>query len=142
VTEHGVDPVELFMAYLDTNLAPEDAPSGTVIGPATDTQQMGGVVQLMAAGMPQLERYTPTLWQRVQIRCVAKTLEEAQHIALRVLATARGRNRVVVTQPSDGHEYLIHSMELTAGPSGHFDTPKTFEALIFAEIMVGTQPVS
>lgn len=133
--------IELFREMLEEDLG-ADVPGGIVVGPATNDQQQLGVIQLMSAGLPRKEAYAPLLWQRVQIRCVAGSLIAADTLAGLVMVREDNRNRRVVTQDSNGHAYLVHWVSVESGPSGHFDSPTTWETLLFAEVMVGTVPVA
>jgi hypothetical protein len=120
---------------------PDIAPGGVVVGPATDAQQQAGVVSLMGAGLPVVERYLPLQWLRVQVRCLAPTLEEADKISFLVNKELHARTRVVARQRSTDHRFLVHLMNITAGPSMHYDSPETWETLLFGEVLIGTQPI-
>jgi hypothetical protein len=135
-----MSPVALLKAMLESSIG-ADAPGGVVIGPATDAKQQLGVIQLMAAGLPKEEQYAPLLWQRVQVRCVGPTLLVAEVIAGLILLRLNNTSRATVPQASTNKTWLVHSLRVIGGPSMHFDTPETWETLLFAELMVGTQPV-
>jgi hypothetical protein len=120
-----------------------------VVGPANDTQQQGGVISLMAAGLPVIEKYAPLQWHRTQARCIAGDLGTADIIAQLVQRDIHGVSRKLCFQtpnpayPEDtGRWFLVHLVNVTAGPSHHYDSPETWESLLFAELMIGTDPVA
>lgn len=137
-----ISPAELVADVLNRLSEPDLAPGGVVVGPATDAEQQAGVVSVMAAGLPQVERYVRVQWLRAQVRCLAPTLAEADEIAHRVNAALHGRNRTIARMASTDRRYLIHLSNVTSGPSMHYDSPETWETLLFVEIMIGTQPIS
>jgi len=112
-----------------------------VIGAATDAQQQGGVVQLMAAGLPVIEKYLPLQWHRAQIRCLGPDLDTSDFLAQTVFADINGLVRKLVYQASNDSWYLMHLCNVTAGPSMHYDTEETKESLLFAEILLATAVV-
>ncbi len=113
-----------------------------IVGPASDEQQQAGVYSVMAAGLPVPDLYSPIQWSRIQIRCLGPTLDVVDtmsqdlYIFLHTLP-----NRTLGHMTSTDKDYLIHVMNPSAGPSQHFTTPETWEALVFVEMMIGTQPV-
>ena len=120
-----------------------------VVGPATDAQQQNGVVSLMAAGLPLIEKYAPLQWHRSQARCIAGDLITADIIAQLVQRDTHGVIRKLCFQkpkaeyPEDtGRWFLIHMANITAGPSHHYDSPETWESLLFIEMMIGTDAVA
>ena len=137
-----ISPAELVADVLQRLGRPDIAPMGVVVGPATNAQQQGGVVQMSQAGLPAVERYVPAQWMRCQIRCLAGTLEEADQIAQKVQQSLHGKQRVIARMASTDHRYLIHLLNITSGPSMHYDSAQTWEELLFAEIMIGTDPIS
>jgi hypothetical protein len=113
-----------------------------VVGPLNDDQQKAGGVSLMDAGEARNELYAPLVWPRVQIRCIAPTLEETERIGRHVAFQLGGiRGRVVGEQTSTGDSYLVHTVNVNGGPSAHRDTDGTWEYLLFVETMMGTQPI-
>lgn len=113
-----------------------------VVGPASDSQQQRGVASLTDAGLPDLELHTPLVTVRSQIRCVGPDLPTADLIGRQIQAWVRGQEgRVVARMASTDQRYLIHRMNVSAGPSFHWDSPETFESLVFVEILVGTEPL-
>lgn len=137
-----ISPAEIAADIL-TRLGPPDlAPAGVVVGPANDQQQQAGIVQLVPAGLPVLEKYSPVQHMRAQMRCLAGTLAVADEIAQKVYAEMNGRTRTVAYMASIGQRYLVHRINITAGPSAHYDSPETHEMLVFAELMIGTTPIS
>lgn len=135
-----VSPIELLKVLTDAEMS-GDLDGGTFVGPADHPSQQAGCIQFMSAGLPKEERYVPAVWQRIQVRCVSGSMMGAETIAGLFMERLNNRNRVTVTQSSNGNAYLIHVIDITSGPSMHFDTPATWEVLLFAELMVGTQPV-
>ena len=121
---------------------PDLAPAGVVIGPATDAQQQSGGVSVLGAGLPVVERYLPLQWMRAQVRCIAATLEEADHISFMVNRELHGRTRTIARQSSTDQRFLVHLSNVIAGPSMHYDSTETWETLLFAELLIGTQPIS
>lgn len=137
-----ISPAELMETLLGPLVPSDVAPAGVVVGPANDAQQQAGVVSIVDAGMPMVERYVRVTWVRSQFRCLAGTLEQADRIARTVQGALNQTGRTLVLQPSSGETYLIHLITVDAGPSMHFDSPETWETLLFAEVMIGTDPVS
>lgn len=117
------------------------APAGVVIGPTNDTQQQQGVVAFMSAGLPQVEKYASIQWMRAQVRCLAPTLAKADAIAQSVQLSIHGLVRRKARMASSGEWYLVHLCNVTAGPSMHFDSPETWETLLFAEMMISNDPL-
>lgn len=136
-----ISPAELVADVLNRLGRPDLAPAGVVVGPSSDAQQQEGVAQMSQAGLPVVERYTPTQWMRCQIRCLAGTLDVAEVISQRIMNELNQKQRVVARMASTDRRYLIHLMNITAGPSMHYDSAETWELLVFAEIMLGTQPI-
>ncbi len=112
-----------------------------VSGPATDKQQQAGVVQMVDAGLPVVELYVPTVTVRTQIRCLHGTLDIADTIARATVAALHGRGRTVARMKSTDRRYLIHYINITSGPSMHYDSAETWETLLFAESLIGTDPL-
>lgn len=139
--EPEISPAELVADILTRLSDPELAPAGVVVGPANDTMQQAGVVSVVAAGLPVIERYTPLQWLRAQVRCLAGTLELADRIAQGVQRDLHGRGRTIARMASTDQRYLVHLVNCVAGPSMHYDSPETWETLLFAELMIGTEPL-
>lgn len=137
-----LSPAELTRDILVRLSLPGLAPAGVVVGPANDTQQQNGVISITPAGLPELEMYVPVQWTRVQVRCLAGTLSDAEAIAQRVYPSLNGRNRIVARQASTDQRFLVHAINVNAGPSVHYDSPETWESLLFAEIMLSTAPLN
>lgn len=136
-----ISPAELAMDVLNRLGPPDLAPMGTVVGPANDEQQQTGVISAVAAGLPVIDHYGPLQSSRVQLRCLAPTLALADLIAQGVyLFLHTLPNRTVGRMASTDRRYLIHWMNPAAGPSQHYDSPETWEALVFVEMMIGTEP--
>lgn len=136
-----ISPAELMHDVLTRLCMPDIAPAGVVVGPANDAAQQAGVVSVVAAGLPEEDRYGPTQWMRCQFRCLAPTLEMADRIAQSVMRDVHGRVRTVARMASIDKRFLIHLCNVTAGPSMHYDSPETWETLLFAEVMIGTEPI-
>ncbi len=137
-----ISPAELIKDYLDRLCPPDLAPAGVVVGPANDRQQQAGVISLVDAGMPVVEFYVPTISVRTQARCLAGTLEGSDHIVRGLQAVLNGVGRTVARMASTDRRYLIHRINVVGGPSMHYDSPETWETLLFAEVMYGTVPIS
>lgn len=132
---------ELLKAYIDDNLVAALIPGGVFVGPADDAAQQAGCISIVEAGNTDRELYLPIIKARVQIRCVARTLDMVERMGRASYLLLNDVNREPVTQPSTGEQFLIHSMSVTAGPSNHFDSAETWESLLFISVMVGTQPI-
>ena len=136
-----ISPAELVRDVLVRLGWPDVAPGGVVVGPATDAQQQLGVVSIVQAGLPQIEDYSPLQWMRAQVRCLAGTLDAADRISFAVQRELHGRDRTIARMASTDQRYLVHQIRVTAGPSNHYDSQGTWEALLFAELMIGTEPL-
>ncbi len=132
----AISPAELVKFVLDN----EAVGTTVVVGPASNAQQQEGVISIVQAGLPVIEKYAAIQWMRCQVRCLSSTLQGADRIAWAVQAKLHGRQRVLAVQGSTNETFLIHLMNITAGPSMHYDTPETHETLLFAEIMIGSEP--
>lgn len=137
-----VSPLELFYLLCVRDVDASIVPGGVWTGGAEDFAQQAGAIALMPGGLTQIDRYTPVQWTRIQVRCLAHEVASSTRIAQHVKDLFHVRHRELVTQVSTGNAYLIHRTALIAGPTGHWDTPSTWENLMFFEVMVGTQPVS
>jgi hypothetical protein len=93
----------------------------------------------MAAGLPVVEEYVPIQWARVQMRCLAGTLAQADNISQAVQRDIHAKVRKFVYMASTDSWYLLHLCKITAGPSMHFDSPETWETLVFAELMLSNE---
>jgi hypothetical protein len=114
----------------------------TIVGPANDAQQQSGIISAMAAGLPRPDLYSPLQWSRVQLRCLGPTLDVVDDVSQNVYIFLHTLgNRTVGHMASTDKDYLIHVMNPSAGPSQHFTSPETWEALIFIEMMIGTDPI-
>lgn len=136
-----ISPAEITRDVLRRWCDPDIAPEGVVVGPADDDMQQGGVVSITPAGLPKPELYTPLQWMRCQIRCLAGTLDLAETIGQAVQRDLHGRGRTRARMASTDRWYLVHLINVVAGPSAHYDSPETWETLLFAEVLIGTQPV-
>mgnify|MGYP001558341520 CR=1 FL=1 len=136
-----ISPAEIVADLLERWGDPSAAAEGVVVGPTSAQQQQSGVVSVTAAGLPVVEKYAPLQWMRAQIRCLAPTLGKADTIAQSVQRDLHGIVRKKARMASSGEWYLVHLANITAGPSMHYDSPETWETLLFAEVMLGSQPL-
>lgn len=133
---------ELLQGYLETRGDVIDAaPGGVCVGPADNAMQQAGCVVLTDQGTFGREIYTATERLRVSCRCLAPTTELAERIARSVVDACHRKTRVVMRQPSDGQDYLVHWIEVAGGYSIHRDSDVTWEGLLFVELWVGTCPI-
>lgn len=139
-TDLDISPAEIMQTLINDN-ADEFGLAPAVVGPANDTQQQAGVVQIVDAGLPQIETYRRVVWVRTQLRCLSGSLSEADVIGRRLQFFLNGQFRTQARQPSNGQTYLIHLITVTAGPSNHYDTPETWEVLLFTETLMGLDPI-
>ncbi len=114
-------------------------PGGVVVGPLTDAEQQAGAISVVEAGASQPEMYAPIIHARIQVRCVAPRLVDAQSLGRSVYLAWHQTNRRLATITANGNTYLIHGSTCVAGPSQHYDTQETWEYLLFFSVMVGTQ---
>lgn len=134
-------PCELLKALIEDRY-PDELPGGVMVGGLTDAAQEAGGLALMDAGLGKVEPQAPLQWARIQMRFVGQTMADADALARNLRERLHSQRRIVVMQPSNGNSYLIHSIRVTAGPSEHYDSPETREALMFAELCFGTEPVT
>lgn len=116
------------------------APAGAVVGPASDEQQVQGVVSIMEAGLAGVDENGITLGQRLSLRCLSHSLEQTERISRAVYTVAHGRGRTIVADASN-NSYLIHSVLVNGGPSTHKDSDVTWESLMFIEVLMAVTPV-
>lgn len=140
--EYEISPAELTADLLRRKLSTALVPGGVIVGPANDDQQQAGCVQLAIAGRPKLEKYAPLIWVRAQLRCVSETLEHAERICMASDVALTRVTREEAQMDSTGDRYLVHLANVTAGGSMHYDSPETWEELLFAELLVGTDPIT
>lgn len=133
-----MSPPEILMDYVQ-RWSSTDAP--VVVGPADDADTQAGVIQMVVAGLPAIELYAPTVWIRPQIRVLGGTLDRADVITQSLQRDLHGRNRRRAYQASTGTWWLVHIFNVTAGPSQHYDSDETQEQLLFADVLLGTQPL-
>lgn len=140
-----IDIPELMKVDLATQLAAGSygVPSGGIrVGETTDAQNQAGCIAIAEAGASEPELYAPLIHGRIQVRCIAPRLADAQAIGRAVWNAWHKVDRRTATATADGHTYLIHGTNCVAGPSQHYDTQETWEYLLFFSVMVGTQYVS
>lgn len=135
-----ISPAELVLTMLNEQLDRKICLAGAVVGPASHEAQQEGIVSLTDAG-PQLDRYSPVVKARIQIRCMANKLATCDLIGYHVASILHNRHREVIKQPSTGLKYLSYRCNVTAGPSAHFDSAVTWEALMFVEIEFHQDPL-
>lgn len=133
-----VSPAELMMHLVLDRTSRDIVPHATV-GPMNEEQLREGGVQISTAGATRPES-VGLIYPRIQIRCIASELADAERMARYVYESLHGTHRAAVTQDS-GDTWLIHGVQITGGPSDHFDTSETWEGLMFADTMIGTVPV-
>lgn len=136
-----VSPVELLKQLLDLDLNRDVVPAGAIVGPASNDMQQQGCASLTSAGNASIDRYSPCINARIQIRCMAHSMARAEQIGMHIYQLLHVRHREVVTQASTGDKYLIHRTAVLAGPSNHFDSVSTWESLLFIELMTSQYPV-
>lgn len=136
-----VSPAELTEDIINRLFGPVVAPAGAVVGPTNNEQQQAGVISVMAAGLPVLEKYNPTQWVRAQLRCLAGTHADAEVIGQRLYNYVNGQVRIIGRMKSTDQRFLILLLNITAGPSMHYDSDATAEVLLFAEILLSTDPL-
>lgn len=112
------------------------------VGPANDAEKQAGIISLMAAGLPTIEKYVPIQWHRAQVRCLGPDLDTADFLSQCVHRDVHGLVRKLCYQASNETWYLVHLSNVTAGPSMHFDSPEVWETLLFAELQISTVPVA
>jgi hypothetical protein len=117
-------------------------PAAVVVGPANDPKQQGGVISIMAAGLPVVEKYDDTQWLRAQFRCLHGTLADADTIAQTIQHDIHAIGRRRLYMASTDTWYLMHLCNIIAGPSMHFDSAETWEALVFAEMKISSVPIT
>lgn len=136
-----VSPAELTADILNRLSLPDLAPAGAVVGPTDDEQTQAGVISCMPSGLPVIELYVPVQWMRAQMRCLAGTLDLAEQISQKTYRQLNGKNRIVAYQASTAQRYLVHAVKVAAGPSAHYDSPENWETLLFAELLIATDPL-
>lgn len=147
---------ELVAADLGSRLDDESkTPAGGInVGPLRDAQQqagadgqvlaagtIAGAVSVVEAGASNPELYAPLINGRIQIRCLAQRLADAELLGRYVYDALHQKGRRAVTQ-SNGETYLIHLSNIIAGPSQHYDSQETWEYLMFAQVMAGTVAIT
>ena len=131
------------MSYLRDAVDPTIVlPENVVVGPLQLDQLKAGSVSLLDAGQPRMENFPGLVWVRGQIRILSRTLEEVDLIGRHLWGLLAHKNRIVARQTSNNSDYLIHIITVAAGPSQHYDSPITYEELMFTEMMVSTEAVA
>ncbi len=136
-----LSPAELLKVYLRSSVNPlVIAPANVVVGALSHDQQQTGGVSVMNAGLPELESNLPLVWVRAQVRVLASRHEKQDEISRHLWELCSQKNRLVVAD-GYGRKWLIHVLNVVAGPSDHKDSEVTEEGLLFAHMMVGTEPI-
>lgn len=141
IHENPFSPAEV-VADLLTRYGRAAATYDVVVGPTTHEQKQAGVISLMAAGLPQIEKYVPLMWHRSQVRCFGGDLATADTIAGLVQRDIHGLVRKTCYQASNDSWYLVHLSNITVGPSMHYDTEMSWETLLYAELLIADDPVA
>lgn len=134
-TEQVVSPAELLLDILMAYVPASEVPGGFAVGPLSNDQQQSGAVSIMLAGRPTLRNGHTNA--RLQMRCIAPTLDQCDRIAFVLDYVLQQLKRIEARQYSTGEIYLVHWIIPDAGPSHHRDSDATWEALLFAEMMIG-----
>jgi hypothetical protein len=129
--------MSLLSGTLDSSLVP----GGVVVGPADADQKQAGCLAIADAGMPKQERYLPLVWVRTSIRVFGPTYEATDRIARHVYEILNGRGRQLIQQDSTAETYLVHMVNVTSGPTVMTENSDTWEELLYAEALIGTDPV-
>lgn len=140
--EVAYDMLDRYGSTIGAEIPDKDTLVTAIVGPANDTQQQGGCISFMGAGLPVIEKYTPIQWHRAQARCLAGDLATADYISSLVQRDMHDKQRLLCYQASNDSWYLVHLSNVVAGPSMHFDSAETWETLLFAELMIGNDPVA
>ncbi len=137
MTTYVPSPSECLKAILDNAM---DFP--VKVGPLSDDEQQAGAISIMDAGMPVVDLYAPIIWTRAQMRCVGGSLAASDTMGrtIQQVLNALG-NRTSVTT-ADGATWLVHQINLDSGPSMHFDSSETWETLLFASVLMSTEPTA
>lgn len=146
----SLSPVELFATYIRNRIADDlingrDAgilPENVKPGSLTITQQKQGAASIVEAGRPRLELTLPILWQRLAVRCSGEKYADADRIANYIRDLVDKYNRIAVTQPSNGHTYLIYTMHVSTGNTVQVADQKTFETIQYVQLSIGTDEIS
>jgi hypothetical protein len=138
--EDIVSPAVLLKRFIDDNASSTVVPAGAVVGGADDTEQQEGVVALMDAGDAEPELYAPIVKKRVQVRCVAGTLFEADSIANYIYELLNGQ-RWLILEDHEERLWYCYTIYCSIGPSHHIDSSETKESLLFAIITLSREPV-
>lgn len=137
----AVSPVELVYQTLKATFAEEDLPGGVFVGPAPETALEAGCLVLSDLGIPQPERYAPVVRARVQVRCEASSVDQAERIAGAVQAEVKPAQRRVVDQ-ANGERYLVHAMTVVAGPTLTLgDAEESWAKVLQIEVLASTEEV-
>lgn len=135
-----VSPAELLKVYIDDRADTSVVPAGAVVGGADDNEQQQGVISIMDGGSSKQELYAPLLNERLQLRCLAPTLYEADRIGNHAYALLDDVKWVEL-RDSAGFTWFVHTIYCATRPSHHLDSKETFESLFYVNITVGTEPI-
>jgi hypothetical protein len=137
-----ISPVELVMSMLQNTVDTSLVAGGVIVGPTNDAQRKQGCLSISDAGMPKQERYLPLVWVRTQIRVFGPTYDTTDRIARHVYELLNGKGRTLIQQSSTAETYLVHMVNITSGPTVMSEDSETWEELLFAEALIGTDPVA
>jgi hypothetical protein len=137
-----ISPVELVMSMLQDTIDTSIVGGGVVVGPTDDAQRQLGCLSIADAGTPKQERYLPLVWVRTQIRVFGPTYDTTDRIARHVYELLNGKGRTLIQQSSTAETYLVHMVNITSGPTVMSEDSETWEELLFAEALIGTDPVA
>lgn len=137
-----ISPIEVFKAlleaYVDNSLVPN-----VVVGGLSHDQQAAGGVAIMDAGLGETEPELPLIRPRMQLRCIGPSLDVTERISRHVAFTLDSiPKRTTVHQLSTDEHFLIYDIQVSGGPSAHWDSEETWEGLLFAETLMSTLPVT
>ena len=138
-----VNPVELAKFDLEKNLEPDLIPGGVTVGiPEDELTRPMGYIAVDTAGQISMENI-PLLKQRMNVRCITSSLSLSLEMAADVRKYIHQKGRRVVTQQSDGKEYLIHRTWVMGGPQSSLtNNQDLFEQVLFCDYLVGEQEVA
>jgi hypothetical protein len=133
-----LQPASLFQSLIEADLNGSSPAGGVIVGPVNQDQITAGCIRITQLGEAKEERYVPVLYARLEIRVLAPSLATVDELAQKLKALYNDRNRVTVTQGSNGLRYLVHSIGVDSGPTPQYNSPEYFASLIRTRLMIGT----
>lgn len=119
------------------------APGGASAEAAAQSMMDRGCVSVQNAGNSGLEqsRGAPLQRKRLAVHCYAPTEEQADRIqrAVEHAFNLVARKTVYV---STGDGYVVHTIMVNGGPNGRRENATTWDEFMFAEALVGNQPLT